>query len=80
MAGDSFLNFNINKESCYALSEETLRTAWEILETLEVDSTIIPVIKKYIAAAVDIGSMLVELTRVRPTEVQSSLLFLTCSC
>ncbi|KAG9041361.1 hypothetical protein FS837_012373, partial [Tulasnella sp. UAMH 9824] len=56
-------SFNIAKGPGYVMSEKTFLAARKILETLGVDSKITPVVRSYIEAAAEIGSTLLELSR-----------------
>lgn len=61
----------------HVVSEEAFIEARKILDTLVVDSKIIPVIGGYVAAATDIGSILLELASVRLADLCQSLRMLT---
>lgn len=70
-------SFDIAVEPHNVLFEKAFLAARKILETLDVDSKITPVIRSYIEGAAEIGSTLLELSRVRSSDSFSRLLLLT---
>lgn len=70
-------SLDIAKEPRYAISEKTFLAACEIVETLGVDGKITPVVRRYLEAAAQISSTLLDLSRVRSAGSYLSLLLLT---
>ncbi|KAG9021711.1 hypothetical protein FS837_007041, partial [Tulasnella sp. UAMH 9824] len=61
--GDVQPGFNIAEETRGVMSQEVLATALETFETIKMDFRTIPVIRRCIEAAADVGSMLLELAQ-----------------
>lgn len=61
--------FKIAEETRCPMSEEVLFAAQKTLETIELDSKTTPVIRGYIEAAADVGSILLDLSQVRLSEL-----------